>query len=65
VEKMKPDEKQKLMERNGWQLYRKWSGLNRLVMVRKGLTRDPEYVTILRNGKIEHGYHGPAEGGTI
>lgn len=56
---MTAEEKQKLMEKQGWEIHRKWFWLDRIVMTRTGITKQREFATIFPNGKIEYGDHGP------
>jgi hypothetical protein len=62
---MKPEERLKKMERDGWQMHRKWFWLDRIIMVRIGLNQEPEYATIFHDGKLRHGNHGPVKNHTI
>lgn len=56
---MKPEERQKKMEKNGWRVHKKWFWQERTVMVRIGLDQKPEYATIFPNGKLRYGDHSP------
>lgn len=56
---MTPEEKQKILEKEGWKVHQKWFWLDRIVMVRTWITQKPEFATIFPNGKIKYGDHGP------
>jgi hypothetical protein len=58
---MKPEDKRIIMEKEGWRIHQKWFWLDRIVMVRTGLIKKPEYATIFPNGKIKYGDHGPVD----
>ena len=57
---MKPEERRKKMEKEGWRIHEIYPHLKRSIMVRIGLNQEPEYATIFHNGKLRYGNHSPA-----